>query len=522
MAEQKLALGRIFMVLVILIAVIGGLAYKYIIPKLQESQQAKKYDQASSGGRFDTNVTVAGDPWSGYSLFRSDRFRTVLSQLQIGYRYEQEEDLEKRFQGLVDGKYDFVVATIDGYTLNAINLNYPGVIIFLVDESNGGDSIVASSENQALDDLEGARISYSAGFPSEHLLDVTLTHFDILSVKRMPVTKGLSEKSYQMLKQGQVEAAVVWEPETSRAIQEGYTLLTSTKDSDDIIIDVCIASRQIVTSNPQIVQKVTRAYFKTLDYYQKRESEFVQYLAEDGGPNIDEATAQHILDGIDFIDLRENHHLWFGIGQTATDKIAKVIEDTISVQQFHDKLLTDPFASKPGGAYWIVNKDFLSQLTPSAAPQIKGMPEKEVAPPPVETKRQFVRMKAEEIESKTQRIGEMRVDPIYFGSGSAKLSQQSKLVVDKFADTFLHYPNYRLILHGYSSPTGSPQINMDLSRKRAGSIAQYLVRKHNVQGSRINTVAHGDREPLKRDQNEAYADWLERNQRTDFVLVKDR
>ena len=267
MAEQKLALGRIFMVLVILIAVIGGLAYKYIIPKLQESQQAKKYDQASSGGRFDTNVTVAGDPWSGYSLFRSDRFRTVLSQLQIGYRYEQEEDLEKRFQGLVDGKYDFVVATIDGYTLNAINLNYPGVIIFLVDESNGGDSIVASSKNQALDDLEGARISYSAGFPSEHLLDVTLTHFDILSVKRMPVTKGLSEKSYQMLKQGQVEAAVVWEPETSRAIQEGYTLLTSTKDSDDIIIDVCIASRQIVTSNPQIVQKVTRAYFKTLDYY---------------------------------------------------------------------------------------------------------------------------------------------------------------------------------------------------------------------------------------------------------------
>ena len=225
-----------------------------------------------------------------------------------------------------------------------------------------------------------------------------------------------------MLKQGQVEAAVVWEPETSRAIQEGYTLLTSTKDSDDIIIDVCIASRQIVTSNPQIVQKVTRAYFKTLDYYQKRESEFIQYLAEDGG--VDQSVAKNIMNGIDFIDLRENHHIWFGIGQTATDKIAKVIEYTISVQQFHDKLLTDPFASKPGGAYWIVNKDFLSQLTPSAAPQIKGMPEKEVAPPPVETKRQFTRMKAEEIESKTQRIGEMRVDPIYFGSGSAKLSQQ--------------------------------------------------------------------------------------------------
>ena len=114
--------------------------------------------------------------------------------------------------------------------------------------------------------------------------------------------------------------------------------------------------------------------------------------------------------------------------------------------------MTDPFASKPGRAYWIVNKDFLSQLTPSAAPQIKGMPEKKMAPLPVETKRKFARMKAEEIESKTQRIGEMRVDPIYFGSGSARLSRQSRLVVDKFAETLLHYPNYRLVLHGYSSP----------------------------------------------------------------------
>ena len=520
MAEQKLALGRIFMVLVILIAVIGGLAYKYVIPELQENQQAKKYDQASSGGRFETNVSVAGDPWSGYSLFRSDRFRTVLSQLQIGYRYDTQEDLEKRFQGLADGKYDFVVATIDGYTLNAINLNYPGVIIFLVDESNGGDSIVASAKIQALDDLENARVSYSAGFPSEHLLDVTLTHFDILGVRREPVNEGLSEKSYQMLQQGRVEAAVVWEPETSRAIQDGYTLLTSTKDSDDIIIDVCIASRQIVMENPEVVHKVTRAYFRTLDYYQKRESEFVQYLARDGGVN--HSVAQNIMNGIDFVDLRENHHLWFGIGQNATDKIAKVIEDTISVQQFHDKLMTDPFANKPGRAYWIVNKDFLSQLTPNAAPQIKGMPEKKVAPTPVETKRKFARMKAEEIESKTQRIGEMRVDPIYFGSGSARLSRQSRLVVDKFAETLLHYPNYRLVLHGYSSPTGSSQINMDLSRKRAGSIARYLVQEHSVQGSRINTVAHGDREPLERNQNETYADWLERNQRTEFVLVKDR
>ncbi len=520
MAQQKLALGRIFAMLVIFIAIIGGLVYKFVLPKIQQGWQAHRADEASSGGKFETTVVVAGDPWSGYSLFRSDRFRTALTQLKIGYRYETQEDLAKRFSGLADGTYDFAVATIDGYTLNALNANYPGVIIFLVDESDGGDAIVAKPTIKSIDDLEGARVAYSAGYPSEHLLDVTLTHFDILGVNRKPVTTGLSEKAYQMLKGGEVDAAVVWEPETSRAIQEGYTLLTSTKDSDDIIIDVCIASRKIVTDKPKIVQDFTHAYFKTLDYYQERQSEFIQYLAADG--NVSQTISQRIFDGIDFTDLRENQYLWFGIGQGATDKIGKVIEDTVNVQKYHGKLVVNPFADKSGGPYWIVNHTFLQNLTPDAAPKIAGMPAKEVAPPPVEPKREFAPLQTEELAGKTQRIGELRVDPIFFETGASTLTQQAKLVVDRFAETFTHYPNYRLVLHGYASPTGSPEANLELSRRRGGAIAQYLIRVHGVQGGRVNIVAHGDKEPLPRKPGEPDQDWLERNQRTEFVLVKEK
>lgn len=520
MAQQKLARGRIFAVLVIFIAIIGGLVIKFVLPKIQQGRQAQRAAQASSGGKFETSVVVAGDPWSGYSLFRSDRFRTALTQLKIGYRYETQEDLAKRFAGLADGTYDFAVATIDGYTLNALNANYPGVIIFLVDESDGGDAIVAKTTIRSIDDLQGAKVAYSAGYPSEHLLDVTLTHFDILGVNRQPVTAGLSEKAYQMLKGGQVDAAVVWEPETSQAIQEGYSLLTSTKDSDDIIIDVCIASRKIVTDKSKIVQDFTRAYFKTLDYYQERQPEFIQYLAADG--NKLQVVGQRILAGIDFIDLQENQYLWFGIGGGATDKIGKVIEATVDVQKYHGKLMVDPLEDKRGGAYWIVNDTFLKNLTPDAAPKITGMPTKEVAPPPVEQRREFAALKTEELEVQTQRIGELRVDPIFFETGASNLTQQAKLVVDRFAETFTHYPNYRLVLHGYASPTGSPEANLELSRRRAGSIAQYLIRVHGVQGGRINIVAHGDKEPLPRKPGEAEQDWLERNQRTEFVLVKER
>jgi outer membrane protein OmpA-like peptidoglycan-associated protein len=296
--------------------------------------------------------------------------------------------------------------------------------------------------------------------------------------------------------------------------------LTSTKDSDDIIIDVCIASRKIVTEKTKIVQDFTRAYFKTLEYYLERQPEFIQYLAADG--NKLQVVGQRILEGIDFIDLQENQYLWFGIGGGATDKIGKVIEATIDVQKYHGKLMVNPLADKSGGAYWIVNHTFLQNLTPDAAPKITGMPTKEVAPPPVEQRREFASLKTEELAGKTQRIGELRVDPIFFETGAFTLTQQAKLVVDRFAETFTHYPNYRLVLNGYASPTGNPEANMELSRKRAGAIAQYLMRVHSVQGGRINVVAHGDREPLPRKDGESQQDWLERNQRTEFVLVKEK
>lgn len=522
--EQKLAVGRIFIFIIIVLAIIGAAFWKWGLPLIKERQEASKYDKASVGGKFENEVTVAGDPWSGYSLFRSDKFRSFLNSLKIGSKYEHQEDLKKRFAGLANGKYDFVVATIDGYTLNGLESNYPGVIIFLVDESDGGDSIIGGPNVQSIDDLEMRKVAYSAGYPSEHLLDVTLTHFDILAVERVPVRDGLSEESYNMLTSGKVDAAVVWEPETSQAEKDGYKILTSTKDSDDIIIDVCIASRDIVIQKPDVVQNFVRAYFKTLEFYERNRTEFTRYLGKDGG--ITTQVAQHVYDGIDFTDIGENNYLWFGIGEGAELKIDRIIDETIAIQSDNGKLVVNPFDDKQGRAFWIVNSTFLEAMSGEAkVPALKGKfkVEREVAKKPVVETRQFTALDSTELEQDTERVGEIDVKPIYFATGSSFLGPNAKPIVDEFARTFAHYPNYRLVLHGYSSPTGSPEVNMRLSEERANSIKQYLIsNRHNMQSARINIVAHGDREPLPRQAGESEPEWLQNNQRTEFVLVKER
>ncbi len=527
--EPKLAAGRLFIFFIIIVAIAGGAFYKWGLPKIKarqkaadERQKAEEYDKASAGGKYDISVTCAGDAWSGYSLFRSAKFRSFLSSLKIGYRYETEENLQKRFAALADGKYDFAVATIDGYTLNALESNYPGVIIFLVDESDGGDSIIGGPNARTIDDLEGHRVAYTANSPSEHLLDVTLTHFDIFAVERAPVTAGSSGKCYEMLQNGRVDAAVVWEPETSQAaVDPTFEILTSTKDSDDIIIDVCIASRRIITGNHKVVQDFVRAYFKTLSFYLRNDFEFNQYLAEDGG--VSAQVAGKIYDGIDFTDLGENNYLWFGIGADSEKKIGKIIDETVAIQIDNDKLVVDPFRDKPGGADWIVNDEFLNAMSSEATPTAsKFKKPRKVAAKPVVEKREFKELKENEWETKTERVGELQVDPIYFATGSSEVTRQSKVIIDRFATTFAHYPNYRMELHGYSSPTGSSQANMRLSQERAASIGEYLAARHAVQRSRLRIIPHGDAEPLSRKPGESDRDWWERNQRTEFVLVKER
>jgi OOP family OmpA-OmpF porin len=47
------------------------------------------------------------------------------------------------------------------------------------------------------------------------------------------------------------------------------------------------------------------------------------------------------------------------------------------------------------------------------------------------------------------------------------------------------------VLHGFSDGRGNPNYNMELSRKRAQAVAQYLITSYGIHQSRISVVGHG-------------------------------
>src|SRR5438093_12706124 len=69
---------------------------------------------------------------------------------------------------------------------------------------------------------------------------------------------------------------------------------------------------------------------------------------------------------------------------------------------------------------------------------------------------------------------------VNFKFNQAKLDEQSQSTLDELANDLKDSKGYLLEVEGYADPSGSPQVNLELSRQRAASVVRYLSEQHEV------------------------------------------
>ncbi len=108
--------------------------------------------------------------------------------------------------------------------------------------------------------------------------------------------------------------------------------------------------------------------------------------------------------------------------------------------------------------------------------------------------------------AKVERIGEgikITFDSgILFEVSSSELQFEAKKNVEKLSEILLKYPDTNILIEGHTDATGSYDFNMDLSEKRAESVANYSV-THGVEIQRINVVGHGPDIPVATNETNA-------------------
>ncbi|WP_089935757.1 phosphate ABC transporter substrate-binding/OmpA family protein [Candidatus Entotheonella palauensis] len=514
---NKRVMGALAFVVVGIVAVV---ALRLARPYLQDAHQRQTSDAQSTLGR----VTIAVDSWVGYVPLCSAEMKQRLRQ--AGWLLQCQDDhadYAKRMQRLRDGEIDFAVATVDAYLLNAAPLDFPGVMVAVIDESKGGDAIVARHDRvESLDDLKGQsglNVALTPNSPSHHLARAAAAHFDVPEL--LPQGPGRIETdgsaaALKKLMSGKADVAVLWEPDVSRAVaQPDLVKLLGTEDTARLIVDILMVNRRFSQAQPEVVSLVLSSYFKVLKGFRDQPETLHRAMVTATG--LPQSSVEAMLKGVAWTNLTENCRQWFGIaapGETAADGLIGTIEATNRILSQHGEAVPLP----DGDPYRLIRSQYLEDLYLQGLAgtvtdrQSTGIVQSLEAPftPLDDAGWQALRP-----------IGTLKVEPIIFQRSAAELSFIEQRKLDDAVARLQHYPNFRVVLKGHTGLRGDPHANAELSKQRAARVAEYLMSQYRVDPNRLRVMGMGGREPLPRGAGEPERAYNIRLSRVEFLLVTE-
>lgn len=510
-------------VLLFILIIAGAAAVKFIAPYIEESRLKATSDAAKSKG----NIRIHMDNWIGYFPLRSREMKTLLHK--AGYTLEctdDNADYATRMDNLDTGEADFAVATIDSYILNGSKEKFPGTIIIVIDESKGGDAILARKDKisslDSIRDRNDLRIAYTPDSPSHHLAKAASDHFgikEILPTGDYRIETDGSKAACDKLLSGKTDVAICWEPDVSRAIDSGGVVkLLGTEDTQRLIVDILIVNRTFAEKKPDVVELVLNTYFKVLKKYRDDPDLLEKHVKKETG--LPDHMVQSMLKGVEWINFTNNCEKWFGISSPGTpsdEGLADTIESTVSILINTGDFTQSPLPGRD--PYSLTNSSFLEKLfnqrfsgftKPGGG---KSLAINSLSAPFTElNKEQWAALKE---------VGTLKIEPISFQRGSSDIDLFGKEVLGRMADRLTHYPNFRIMIRAHTGVKGDKKANISLSQQRADSVDRYLMEKFRISNNRTLAVGYGGTRPLKRKSGESKRAWMYRLPRVEIALVRE-
>ena len=110
----------------------------------------------------------------------------------------------------------------------------------------------------------------------------------------------------------------------------------------------------------------------------------------------------------------------------------------------------------------------------------------------------------------------IRVYGFSFAVGSAALNQAQEPLLEKLVSAVSRFPEAGLRIEGHTDDTGGRDTNLRLSRRRAETVANWLLERLEVTPTNVETVGHGPDYPLATNST---AEGRARNRRIDVTIL---
>lgn len=108
---------------------------------------------------------------------------------------------------------------------------------------------------------------------------------------------------------------------------------------------------------------------------------------------------------------------------------------------------------------------------------------------------------------------------VYFDTNKHNINAKSKTNLNKLVGIFKEYPDTNIIVEGHTDSSGNDAYNLELSKKRANAVTNYLIAQ-GISKARLTTYFHGETLPK---YDNATAEGRAKNRRVELgVLANEK
>ena len=275
--------------------------------------------------------------WVGFGPVHLAKAKGFFSGQGVDVEIVPIEDVKLGYAALAAKRIEAYGGTPQSLLIN-MKPDTPFVMVMTLDDSKGGDGIVAKKEITTLADLKGKRVAFLEGSISQFYLNYALKRVG-LSEKDVTAVSMTAGDAGAAFVANRVDAAVTWEPWLTRAkaTPHGHILIDSTQ-TPGVIIDTLVVRDDVVKSRPDDVRKVVRAIHQAVDYWKANTKDANAIMSKElGGWLKDPKDFEGALAGAKLYERADNQR-FMGTKQNPGE-MYKLVRDVIEFWRETGKLL---------------------------------------------------------------------------------------------------------------------------------------------------------------------------------------
>ena len=534
MATRLTTFSKLLITLLILAAIVAGGWYllnktslgEQLQKEADQSSQVSHSDEGSSSGTGGpSSSAVAGDDvlnvqlvsWGGYApglYFNEGAAANTRSRFYKEYGFKVnfilDNDLMNALNAWIAGDYDVLVQTADAfpfYTAPDDFKEFKPRAFMQVDWSRGGDAIIVKRGINTINDLKGKKVAVAVPSPAQTLLITALEAAGLSYSDIQPIETQDNIVSAQSFKSADVDAAVVWSPDDILATRDvpGSKILLTTRQQSHIIGDIMFASEDYINDHRDMINKFYEGWMKGLAEINANSGNMeksAKYLAElndiaveDAMGMIDNVYLANHGDNVNFFGLNPNYR-----GQKGSDLYNKMARKFVEIGALEKMAPTWRSVAYTGAIQNAQNKLVGARYEAEKPKEFSAASASESVKPAIASK----------------------PASINFNTGQFALTENAKNLIDlQFADIAKSFGNARIRIEGNTDNVGRRQMNIELSKKRAQSVANYLATEYGMDIDRFVIIGNGPDKPVPGCESNATAECKAKNRRTEFQLIAE-